>query len=251
VVTVGPGPIALVGSGEYLPALEDVERALITGRPSRFVQLATAAAPEGPQSLRRWHQLGADSARRLGVEQVVLDVVDRAGAADPALAALVAGAGLVYLSGGNPSFLTRTLHATAVWAAIVEAWRGGSALAGCSAGAMALSASVPEIRQPLQTPQPGLGLVPMVEVLPHFDRISEWMPDLVQRRVASAPPGVQVLGIDEDTAVVGGLDGWDGAGPAGRGSSWRVLGRGSAWRLGPGLPGGPVEHAAGSTLILG
>ena len=250
-MSVGPGPIALVGSGEYLPVLEDVERALITDRPSRFVQLATAAALEGPQSLRRWHQLGADSARRLGVEQVVLDVVDRASADDPALAALVAGAGLVYLSGGNPSFLTRTLHATAVWAAIVEAWRGGSALAGCSAGAMALSASVPEIRQPLQAPQPGLGLVPMVEVLPHFDRISGWMPDLVQRRVASAPPGVQVLGIDEDTAVVGGLDGWDGAGPAGPGSSWRVLGRGSAWRLGPGLPGGPVEHAAGSTLVLG
>jgi len=246
----GAGPVALVGSGEYLPVLEDVERALISGRPGRYVQLATAAAPEGPRSLDRWHRLGADAARRLGVEQVALDVVDRDSADDPASAAQVAGAGLIYLSGGNPAFLTQTLQGTAVWAAIVDAWRGGSALAGCSAGAMALSASVPEIRQPLRDARPGLGVVPMVEVLPHFDRLRSWRAGLVQRRVASAPDGVQVLGIDEDTAVVGGLDGWGETDPAGPGSSWRVLGRGSAWRFGSGLTGGPIEHVTGSTLVL-
>ena len=42
----GPGPIALVGSGEYLPIMEDVERDLLRGRPPRMAQLATAAAPE-------------------------------------------------------------------------------------------------------------------------------------------------------------------------------------------------------------
>ena len=99
------GPVALVGSGEYLPVLEQVEAALIAGRPPRFVQLATAAAPEGQASLARWHDLGLDSARRLGVEQVVLPVVDRVSADDDALASLVEGAGLVYLSGGNPPFL--------------------------------------------------------------------------------------------------------------------------------------------------
>ena len=41
------GPLALVGSGEYLPVLEPLERALLEGRPPRYVQLATAAAPEG------------------------------------------------------------------------------------------------------------------------------------------------------------------------------------------------------------
>ena len=242
-----PGPVALVGSGEYLPVLEDVERALIAGRPPRFVQLATAAAPEGPASLRHWRELGADAARRLGVQQVVLDVVDRASGDDPALAAEVAGAGLVYLSGGNPTFLTRTLRGTAVWAAIMQAWLAGAALAGCSAGAMALSASVSELRHPTRSPEPGLGVVPMVEVLPHFDRFAAWMPDLVLRRVAGAGPGVQVLGIDENTALVGGLDGWDGVEAAGPGTTWQVLGRQAVWVLGPGPR---VERAAGSTLVL-
>lgn len=39
-----PGSLALVGCGEYLPVLEDVERELLAGRPPRLVQLATAAA---------------------------------------------------------------------------------------------------------------------------------------------------------------------------------------------------------------
>ena len=43
----GPGPLALVGSGEYLAVMAGVEDALIEGRPPRYVQIPTAAAPEG------------------------------------------------------------------------------------------------------------------------------------------------------------------------------------------------------------
>ena len=39
------GTIALVGSGEYLPVMTEIERGLIAGRAPRYVQIATAAAP--------------------------------------------------------------------------------------------------------------------------------------------------------------------------------------------------------------
>jgi len=240
------GPVALVGSGEYLPVLADVERRLLAGRPPRYVQLATAAAPEGPAVLARWHALGARAAERLGVEQVVVPVADRDGALDDANARLIEGAGLVYLSGGNPSFLAETLRDTPVWAAIVAAWRAGAALAGCSAGAMALSASLPDIRRPWRPALPGLGVVPMVEVLPHFDAFAARMPDLVLRRVAGAPPGVRIVGVDEDTALVGGLDGWEGE-AAGPGSRWQVHGRRSAWLLDS---DGRHEVPPGSSVVL-
>lgn len=42
-----PGRLALVGSGEYLPVMQDIEAWLLEDRPRRYVQLATAAAPEG------------------------------------------------------------------------------------------------------------------------------------------------------------------------------------------------------------
>ncbi len=228
-----PGPLALVGSGEYLPVLEEVERDLLAGRPPRFVQLATAAAPEGPASLARWHDLGRRAAERLGVEQVVVPVVDRETADDPALAALVEGAGLVYLSGGSPPFLARTLRGTAVWRAVHAAWQGGAALAGCSAGAMALTGHVPDLRHPLRDADPGLGAVPHLRVLPHFDRFASWLPDLVLTRIVETPPGVTVVGIDEDTALVGGPH------------VWEVRGRQSVWVL---TADGRTEHPAGSTL---
>jgi cyanophycinase-like exopeptidase len=217
----GPGPLALVGSGEYLPVMAGVEGALIAGRPARYVQLATAAAPEGAAVLDRWHRLGREQAARLGVEQVVVDVRDRADADDPAMAALVDGAGLVYLSGGSPSYLAETLAGTAVWAAIVTAWEGGAALAGCSAGAMAVGGRVPVLRSPERPTVPGLGLLPHLRVIPHFDRMLGWVPDLVTRTLADVADSVSVVGIDEETALVGGP------------YTWEVQGRQQVWLLSP------------------
>src|SRR5260370_19292306 len=117
-----PGPLALVGSGEYLRVMTQTERLLRQGRPPRYVQLPTAAAPEGEQSLRRWLDLGAAQAERLGVEQVPVVVRNRAEADSPQLAALIAGAGPIYLSCGSPQFLARTLRGTLVWYALRSAW---------------------------------------------------------------------------------------------------------------------------------
>jgi cyanophycinase-like exopeptidase len=217
-----PGPLALVGSGEYLPVMLEVERALLSGRPPRYVQLPTAAAPEGPASLQRWLDLGRAQAERLGVAPVPVVVRDRAEADDPALAALVAGAGLVYLSGGNPVFLAGTLRGTAVWTAVEAAWRAGAALAGCSAGAMALAATVPDLRRPCGGPHPGLGVVPQLRVIPHFDRFLGRMPDLLTRPFLRHREGTTLVGIDEDTALVGGPE------------DFQVQGRQSVWVLGEG-----------------
>jgi cyanophycinase len=233
--SAGPGPVALVGSGEYLPVMEPLERALMAGRPPRFVQLATAAAPEGVDSLAYWHELGRVSAERLDVQQVVVPVVDRVSADDAELAALVAGAGLVYLSGGNPPFLARTLRGTRVWAAIEDAWRDGAALAGCSAGAMALTTHVPDVRHPLRDAEQGLGAVPGLSVLPHFDRFAGRLPDAVLKHLSHPPPGIVSVGIDEDTALVGGPD------------EWEVVGRQSVWVLGK---DGRHEYPEGSRLQL-
>jgi len=214
-----PGPVALVGSGEYLPVMAAVEGALLAGRAPRYVQIPTAAAPEGEASLARWVSLGIEQAARLGVEAVPVVVRDRAEADDPALAALVEGAGLVYLSGGSPPFCASTLRGTRVWAAVLSAWQGGAALAGCSAGAMSLTSWVPDLRHPTRAADPGLGVLPRVRVIPHFDRFLGWMPDLVGRYLVRAPDGTTVVGVDEDTAVV-----WDGAG-------WTARGRQSVWVL--------------------
>ena len=211
------GPLALVGSGEYLPVMQDLEGLLLAGRPGKYVQIPTAAALEGPESLAHWVGLGKAQAKRLGVEAVPVVVRDRDEADDPELAALVEGAGLVYLSGGNPPYLASTLRGTRVWEAVVAAWEGGAALAGCSAGAMAMTSWAPYVRDLLREPDPGLGLLPGWHVIPHFDRFQEWEPQLVERVLDRVPADVRLVGIDEETALVS----MDGA--------WQVHGRQAVW----------------------
>jgi cyanophycinase-like exopeptidase len=229
------GPLALVGSGEYLPVMQELEGLLLQGRPGRYVQIPTAAAPEGPESLARWVGLGRAQAQRLGVEPVPVVVRDREEADDPELAALVAGAGLVYLSGGNPPYLAATLRGTRVWDAVLAAWEGGAALAGCSAGAMAMTAWAPHVRDLEREPDPGLGLLPGVHVIPHFDRFAEWEPRLVERVLAQLPDDAVLLGIDEETAVAS-LDG-----------SWVVHGRQAVWVL---TAEGRTPYRAGEAVPL-
>jgi cyanophycinase len=230
-------PVALVGSGEYLPVMTEIERDLIAGRSPRYVQLATAAAPEGDESLARWQRLGREQAERLGVEQVVVDVRTREDAESRRWVQEIKGAGLIYLSGGNPAFLAETLRGTAVWRAIVAAHEAGAALAGCSAGAMALSEWAPRMRDLVHPHQPtGLGLVQQVRVIPHFDKMLGWMPDVLRNAFLHKPDTTTLIGIDEDTALVSVGDG-----------EWEVRGRQSVWVLGPGAR---VEHPAGSRLSL-
>jgi len=233
-----PGPVALVGSGEYLESMTALEGALLAGRPPRFVQIPTAAAPEGEQVLARWLHLGAAQADRLGVEQVPVVARDRHDADDPDLAARVEGAGLVYLSGGNPGYLASSLRDTALLRAVVSAWEAGAALAGCSAGAMALTSWAPSSRSWARSGEPGLGLLPQWRVIPHFDKFGAWMPAPLLRQVARTPDGVRTVGIDEETALVTGLDGPPGA--------WHVHGARSAWLVEP--SGHRTRYRTGETV---
>ena len=104
--------------------MHDVEEWLLDGRPPRYVQLATAAAPEGEATTSYWRSLGARAAHRLGVEQVFVDVRSSDDANNPELIDLIKGAGAIYFSGGNPTYLAKTLAGTALLSAIRKEWLG-------------------------------------------------------------------------------------------------------------------------------
>jgi cyanophycinase len=228
------GPIALVGSGEFLPVMEAIDAALLAGRAPRAVFLPTASAPEGQERVGYWLRLGTEHYGRLGVEPVPLAVLDRRDADDPANAAVVAGAGLIYLSGGNPGYLADTLRGTAVLSAVLTAWQGGAALAGCSAGACALTALAGDTRT--GATRPGLAVVPDLVVLPHFDQIEQWRRGIVDRTLAELASGQTLVGIDEETALISGEGGW------------RVDGRHNVWVVEG--DGKRTPHPAGAVLAL-
>ena len=57
------GLIALVGSGEYLPVMEDIDRYLLASlnvKTPQVVCIPTAAGQEGDESVNRWLRMGVE-----------------------------------------------------------------------------------------------------------------------------------------------------------------------------------------------
>jgi cyanophycinase-like exopeptidase len=196
------GPVALLGSGEFLPTMEQLDRHLLDGQPQRVVHLPTAAGQETGRRLRYWRDLARRHFEdRLGVEVETLGVLDTNSANDPRNVAMLEGAGLIYLSGGNPGYLAEALRGTEVLKVIRDMVSDGTALAGCSAGAAALTAVAPDVRSG-EGSGLGLGLVPGLAIIPHYDAMRRWRRGMTQRFTDAAPAGVIVVGIDEDTAIL-------------------------------------------------
>lgn len=149
------GLIALLGSGEYLSVMDDVDAYLLAncganGRKPRVVCLPTAAGREGDASVTRWSRMGG-----------------------------------VY--------------------------------AGCSTGAMILAKEVPDFRAMGLRSISAFGLIPAAFVMPHFDAIPLFGKPLVATLRKRLSEGEVMIGVDENTAVVGKLN-----------EEWTVLGEASA-----------------------
>ncbi|HYK86377.1 MAG TPA: Type 1 glutamine amidotransferase-like domain-containing protein [Ktedonobacteraceae bacterium] len=222
-----PGAIALVGSGEYLDAMNTTDTYLIETlggkKHARVALLPTASGLEegGPSY---WNNLGLSHFQALGVKDVrATAIVNRDSASDPEQLELLRDANFFYFSGGNPQHIIGTLRDSPAWEIISSAYEQGAVLAGCSAGAMALSGYTISIRQVMAGEKlkwvDALGVVPQVVVFPHFDRMSNFIDQqLFQELLATLPKEHIVLGIDEDTALVR-------TNFASEASQWQVMGR--------------------------
>ena len=201
------GSLALVGSGEYLPAMATFEKSLIddgikNGKRPIYVQIPTAAGQESADRLEYWKELGKAQADRLGVDSIFLPIFTREDANNPDFVSLIHNSALIYMSGGDPHYLAETLMGTALWSAIQENWRTGTSLAGCSAGAMVLSSHIPNFRLLKKAPTAGLNLLPEIRVIPHFNKFFRWIPESAAKVLLHVPDDSILIGVDELTAIV-------------------------------------------------
>lgn len=208
------GPLALVGGDELHPGNEpqDTLLAAAAGNGPAYV-VATAAARHRPElAVAHAHEWFA----RFGLDVVELPARNRTQARSPETAELASRGRFFYLVGGDPGIVPDVLRDSPVWRSIVSAWRSGAALAGSSAGAMAIGqwtlirGRYPGDRR--RQYRDALGLVPGVAVLPHFATFGrEWLASALEGRPSD---DVVLLGIDERTGAV-----WsDGV--------WRAMGEG-------------------------
>ena len=235
------GLIALVGAGEYLPVMNDVDRHLLAsvdtnGRTPRVVCLPTAAGQEGDASVDRWQRMGVEHFEALGAEVTPAHIIDRESADDLQWEDALENADLIYYSGGNPMYLYETMQGSRAWNAAQKAWERGAVYAGCSAGAMILAQRIPNFRAVGLTSIDAFQVVPATFVIPHFDRMRGlWSAYLfgVRRQLKNDQ---FILGVDENTALVGKLNG-----------TWQVMGQGQAHLI---TRNGQKDFTAGETVEL-
>ena len=215
------GSLALVGSGEYLPAMAEFEKSLLddgikNGKENIYIQIPTAAAQESASRLEYWRDLGQKQAQVIGAKPLLLPIYTRDDAQNLDFVNQISNGALIYMSGGDPHYLATTLIDTPIWQAIVKNWQSGGSLAGCSAGAMVLSSQIPNFRLSRAEPTAGLNLIQDIRVIPHFNKFFKWIPESAAKLLMHVPDDSILIGIDELTAIVkrGGSDFWQVYGQA-------------------------------------
>ncbi|MDQ6899265.1 MAG: Type 1 glutamine amidotransferase-like domain-containing protein [Candidatus Dormibacteraeota bacterium] len=205
-----PGPLVVNGGDELQPGNEAQDRILVAAAGGLPIYLVPTAAVR--QDLAALLAQGISWFAGLGGEARELPVRRPPDARSGDLSVLAAGAGAIYLLGGDPGYAVKVLAGSPVWTAIVAAWKRGAGLAGSSAGAMAMGQSTLVMarwpRHLERKPIPALGLLPGLAVIPHHDQFGHrW-------RVLAGASELEILRLDSRTAAVH---------HAGR---WRALGAG-------------------------
>jgi cyanophycinase len=206
------GTLALVGGSEWTDGCTFDAGLLSASGGTDVVVLPTAAAYQHPE---RVALRAAEWFAEMGAQVQGLMVVDRASAEDAGMAAAVAAARFIYLSGGSPLHLRAVLKKSAVFEALRHVLSTGGVIAGAGAGAMVLTDPMVDPRGGALTL--GLGLVDNLTVVPHFgDEHDDAHGQKLHRTVAMAPAALPVVGLPARTALIR-----DGAG------AWRSEGAGT------------------------
>jgi cyanophycinase len=210
------GRLILAGSGEFTAAMDELDREILAGLAKPRARVAIVPTASGledtPQS---WAELGTAHFAGLGAEAVPVMVLRRDDARERRWIEALRDVDWIYFSGGRPQHAINVLAGTPFWDEVVRRHRDGAVLAGSSAGAMMLGEKsyAPDEFDAAGLPQrvsvrDGLGVLGGHFVIPHFDLLDQFPAERIQAWLAVWPKGFRGIGIDEDTAVVEGADGW-------------------------------------------
>jgi cyanophycinase len=226
-----------MGAGEFEPWHEPIDARVLEGRSGTVLVAPTAAAHEGDEAFDRWASKGLAHYERLGVEARILPLKTRADASRPDVVEALEDAAVLFFSGGNPWRLAEAIRDTPFWERVRTRMDDGLVYAGCSAGVACLTERTydSDVEDVAEIFKPGLARFRDLLFAPHWDTVDDWVPGTTTFIAGSVGPREVLIGIDEDTAMVG--DGTD----------WEVLGssgihllQGETW----------TDHRAGATFHL-
>jgi cyanophycinase len=170
---------------------------------SKSVVVIPSASEEPRESAETYRKAFGD----LGVDDVhVLDIRDRLHAEREDVAETIRGCDVLFITGGDQLRLTSILGGTRACEAIVKHYHNGGVVAGTSAGAAAMSATMifegdsdGAMRKGHVRMTPGLGLLASGVIDTHFldrGRVSRLL------EVVTSNPAYLGIGLGEDTGII-------------------------------------------------
>lgn len=192
------GHIAIAGGAEFGGRMSDLDRRtmeLAGGDAAAIHIIPAAAAPDNNQS--RAGARGIQWFKSLGAKRVYCrEITDRPSADDLTETDAIEGADLIYLLGGFPGHLARSLRGSKSWQAAIRAYSSGAVVCGSSAGAMVLGDLFYD--PTTSTMRTGLSILGPILVIPHHEKSGPSWAEKLQ----SMAPDAQLLGLDESTGII-------------------------------------------------
>lgn len=167
-----------------------------------YLVILTSATIRAGQVGREYQEIFQD----LGIDMVrILDIDSRAKAMAPENARILEKAGGIFFTGGDQLRITSIFGGTRAYVALKEAYKGGTVIAGTSAGASVVSSIMIVGGEGEDSPQlnsvrlaAGLGLLEEVVIDQHFAQRGRMNRLLF---AVAYNPHILGIGIDEDTAI--------------------------------------------------
>lgn len=193
------GRIALVGGDEFRPDCEPMDSTILAAtniKSPRVLIIPTAASPQNPSKAA---SNGVSYFTKLGADASPLMVLEPSDANDPTILEPVKYADLIYLTGGDPSYLVDTFAESIMTHLLLDLLDRGGTVVGSSAGAMVLGSWMNH-----RGWKKSLGVVTGVTVLPHHEHSNHTM--VITQLSKTPPENRTVLGIDGMTCFFGSND---------------------------------------------
>jgi cyanophycinase len=189
------GTLALVGGGEWRDGTRDLDAALLEASGGTEVLiLPTASAYEHPE---RIEERAKAHFTTLGAKVRTLPVLHRTEAESEEVSEAVRDARFVYFADGSPLHLRSVVKGSALFAALLAAYRSGAVVAASGAGATVLCDPMVDPRGGAYTV--GLGIVEGLAIFPYHGSAAN---HLRERSIDLLPDGAVLVGIDEETALL-------------------------------------------------
>ena len=195
--------IAIGGAEDKQGAMDVLKAVLAEASGAQSKVVVVTSATSYPDDARKTY---IDAFKQLGVDCEVAHIENKAQADTPALLSGIAGADVVFFSGGDQSKLVAALEGTDFMQAVLQRHREGGIVAGTSAGAAAMSALMVTGGNPERATEPGeitsargFGLAPEIIFDTHFLNRGR-LPRLFN--LVAAHPQKTGIGLDEDTAAI-------------------------------------------------